>query len=223
MKHTLTLVALVILTGQMLHGASPALASQPPETLPVPVAAASSGGCLSPLGEQLHGDTTIQASIVLSGTFSILSYPPLGTMVVTTTQKFSGSFPASPYFFPCSNASGLAFSSTGGTCSWNALTQRVNCPTGITAFTFSYACASTPAINGAKLTISLISDWSAGSIDRTWDFAYSPLTFHASTVLPDTHAGQVLGWTQIDQPSMSLDVSFIDPRVTLVFLPLVRK
>lgn len=223
LKYALILVGFMILTGQMLHGVFPALAFQPSGTSLVPVAATSSGGSLSPLGGYLHGETTVQAPIVLSGTFFIQSYPPLGTMVVTTTQHLSGSFPANPYFFPCSNASGLAFSSTGGTCTWNVLTQRINCPTGITSFTFSYACASTPVINGTRLTVSLTSDWDAGPIDRTWDFAYSPLIYHSATILPDTNARQVLRWTQIDEPRMSFDVSFIDPRVTLLFLPLVRK
>lgn len=180
-------------------------------------------GGLSEIETHPNPGNPLQTTVVQSGTISITTYPPLGTMTITTTQRFSGAFPPSPMFDPCSNASGLFFSSTGGTCILNALTQRINCPTGITTFEYSYSCTFVPDVNAGKVSVSLAADWTGSAIDRTWDFSYSPLIYHSAAVPPDLSTSQTLRWTQIDGASVSLDILFVDPRVSLEFLPLVRK
>lgn len=180
------------------------------------------GGGLSDLDDQPLREMPV--NIVLSGTILITDYPPLGTMVITTTQRLSGTFPPNPYFYPCPDASGLTFSSTGGMCTWDPNAERIYCPTGITSFTFSYACTSVPPVTASNLSLSLTSDWGGGGlIDRTWDLTYTPLTYASASIPPDFDTGQMLHWTQIDEANLALDLSFIDPRVQVLFLPGVYK
>lgn len=56
------------------------------------------GGGLSQLDTQPFSEMWV--NIVLSGTISITDYPPLGTMVITTTQKIMGLSPLILTFIP---------------------------------------------------------------------------------------------------------------------------
>lgn len=167
---------------------------------------------------------SIQASLTQSGTISILDYPPLGAMVITTTQRLAGTFPPNPYFQPCADAAGLVFSSTGGSCTWNAATQRIQCPSGITSFEISYTCSLTPTVSGSTLTVSLYWTWpSSHPIDRVWDFTYAPLVYQSASLAPDLNTGTMLRWIQTNTANFNADIEFHDPRIKVLFLPVARR
>jgi hypothetical protein len=212
---SLAAVAVLTISGISTTGvASSAGISQPPARFLI-----GSGGGASELESPSRRGNIPQADLVYSGTLAIASYPPLGTLILTTTQKFVGNFGSNPYFYPCANASGLAFHSTGGTCTLNSTTQRISCPTGITAFEYSYACAIIPELQASNLTLELYASWIGGTIDRTWDLTYSPLVYQSASITPDFDTGQMLRWTQIDAPSINVVIRFKDPRVHALFLP----
>jgi hypothetical protein len=169
-------------------------------------------------------ENSLQASLTQSGTISIVSYPPLGAMVVTTTQKLAGTFPPNPYFQPCADATGLVFGSTGGSCTWNAATQRIQCLSGITSFEMSYACSLTPTVSGSTLTVSLYWTWpSSHPIGRVWDFTYAPLVYQSASLTPDLNTGTMLRWIQTNTANFNADIEFHDPRIKVLFLPVARR
>lgn len=220
-KYTYTILGFALIAFLLAFGISRASASQTLED--TKTTSTNIGGGSSDADQQSNSGNIIQANIAMSGTISIVNYPPLGTMVLTTTQVLSGNFPPNPYFYPCEDATDLVFSSTGGTCTLNPNTQLITCPTGITSFKYSYACTSIPVVTATNLSISLTSNWTGGSIDRTWDFGYTPLIYQAASLPPDLDTGQMLRWTQIDEANLTLDIFFSDPRINLLFLPAIRK
>jgi hypothetical protein len=145
-------------------------------------------------------------------------------MTITRTYVLLRSSPASTLTLElCHGATGLVFTSTGGSCTWNPVEWKIECTPSLAGLQLFYACQIMPTVRGGYLDVPFYW-WTDFPEDRLVDIYYPPqLAYDHSTLAPALAEAGHLRYVQFDAGTGEDFDTTVTFRIPVLYIPLVGR